>query len=380
MEPMLEMDRDEKKLDVFLSLHKKSLTVANMKIFLPFTINLDPYIKKVIKEEVQNLEELGIHILSAAASPLGGHLGAASAPLTRRQAVGLSKRMTAVSGGPDSGMPSHVVYPPMPSFLPQQPVMGGPGGWPPAYGQPPPPGYPLYPPTSAFHHLNLQHVLGSSGRQLVKTTRPLLPPELQGLVLSAFSVEQVCILVRGIEHINLTMLDTYCSTISYNNITGRVLLHCQLDELRNVLNMNFGDWELFKILLSAMREDELVGGNAQPHHLHHISGHGDHHDHHYRDYQSDDDLYDPGDAVRRRAESAGKGRKPSSVERQVDTPVIKLGKSGPVIFFNSAFYNTFLEWTFVYGLFYNNFFRIIFLYWTFFITKPLTHAAQYLTP
>ena len=311
MEPMLEMDRDEKKLDVFLSLHKKSLTVANMKIFLPFTINLDPYIKKVIKEEVQNLEELGIHILSAAASPLGGHLGAASAPLTRRQAVGLSKRMTAVSGGPDSGMPSHVVYPPMPSFLPQQPVMGGPGGWPPAYGQPPPPGYPLYPPTSAFHHLNLQHVLGSSGRQLVKTTRPLLPPELQGLVLSAFSVEQVCILVRGIEHINL-------------------------------LNMNFGDWELFKILWSAMREDELVGGNAQPHHHHHISGHGDHHDHHYRDYQSDDDLYDPGDAVRRRAESAGKGRKPSSVERQVDTPVIKLGKSGPVIFFNSAFYNTFL--------------------------------------
>ena len=51
-EPLLESDRDEKKLDVFLSLHKKTLTVADLKIFLPFTINLDPFLKKVIKEEV----------------------------------------------------------------------------------------------------------------------------------------------------------------------------------------------------------------------------------------------------------------------------------------------------------------------------------------
>jgi ankyrin repeat-rich membrane spanning protein len=311
MEPMLEMDRDEKKLDVFLSLHKKSLTVANMKIFLPFTINLDPYIKKVIKEEVQNLEELGVHILSAAASPLGGHLPATSAPLTRRQAVGLSKRMTAA--GPDAGLHSQVPYPS--SFMTPPPLLSGPVGWPPAYGHQPSSqhGYPLYPPPATFHHLNLQNMMGRQQAGGMKTTRPLLPPELQGLVLSALGVEQVCLLVRSIEHINLTMLDTYCATIAYNNITGRVLLHCQLDELRNVLNMNFGDWELFKILLAAMREDELLGGAVHQHHHHH-SGHGDHHD---RQYQSDDDLYDPGDAVRRRAESAGKGRKPSSVERQV---------------------------------------------------------------
>jgi ankyrin repeat-rich membrane spanning protein len=317
MEPMLEMDRDEKKLDVFLSLHKKSLTVANMKIFLPFTINLDPYIKKVIKDEVQNLEELGLHILSAAASPLAGHLPATNAPLTRRQAVGLSKRLTAA--GPDGGLVhSQVPYPSMPSFMTAgPPLLSGQGGWPPAtaYGhhhQPSsaqPGGYPLYPPPATFHHLNLQHVM--MGRQQKTTSRPLLPAELQGLVLSALSVDQVCVLVRGIEHINLTMLDTYCATIAYNNITGRVLLHCQLDELRNVLNMNFGDWELFKILLAAMREDELLGGAVQHHH----AMHGEHH--HERQYQSDDDLYDPAEAMRRRAESAGKGRKPSSVERQV---------------------------------------------------------------
>ena len=48
-DPLSEYDRDEKKLDVFLSFHKHTLTLADMKVFLPFTINLDPFIKKVVK-------------------------------------------------------------------------------------------------------------------------------------------------------------------------------------------------------------------------------------------------------------------------------------------------------------------------------------------
>lgn len=51
------MDRDERKLDVFLTFHRSSLLISDMKIFLPFTINLDPYIKKKIKEEQQSIEE-----------------------------------------------------------------------------------------------------------------------------------------------------------------------------------------------------------------------------------------------------------------------------------------------------------------------------------
>lgn len=57
VQPLLEMDRDERKLDVFLTFHRSSLHVSDMKIFLPFTINLDPYIKKKIKEEQQGLDE-----------------------------------------------------------------------------------------------------------------------------------------------------------------------------------------------------------------------------------------------------------------------------------------------------------------------------------
>ncbi len=76
LEPLLEMDRDEKKvatfgnfarmfwnktkfllqLDALLSL-KKKMTVKDLKTFLPFSINLDPYIKKVIKDEYQISEE-----------------------------------------------------------------------------------------------------------------------------------------------------------------------------------------------------------------------------------------------------------------------------------------------------------------------------------
>jgi len=45
VQPLLEIDRDERKLDVFLTFHRSSLLISDMKIFLPFTINLDPYIK-----------------------------------------------------------------------------------------------------------------------------------------------------------------------------------------------------------------------------------------------------------------------------------------------------------------------------------------------
>lgn len=64
-EPLLELDRDEKKFEIFLSFHRSSLLVSDLKIFLPFTINLDPYLKKIIKgkiNDVQYLKKLYIYI------------------------------------------------------------------------------------------------------------------------------------------------------------------------------------------------------------------------------------------------------------------------------------------------------------------------------
>lgn len=45
----MDLDRDERKLDAFLQLHKSDLQVSDLRIFLPFTINLDPYLRKVLK-------------------------------------------------------------------------------------------------------------------------------------------------------------------------------------------------------------------------------------------------------------------------------------------------------------------------------------------
>merc|ERR1719369_280462 len=99
IEPLLEFDRDEKKLDAVLSLHNKSLTVADLKIFLPFTIGLDPILKKIIKDEVQNMEELGLYLWSSPESEvkqvIHGHSTQTNqvpskAPLTRRQVAEIS--------------------------------------------------------------------------------------------------------------------------------------------------------------------------------------------------------------------------------------------------------------------------------------------------
>lgn len=54
------MDKDEKKFEIFLTFHRTTLLVSDLRIFLPFTINLDPYLRKVIKDEMQNSEDSSI--------------------------------------------------------------------------------------------------------------------------------------------------------------------------------------------------------------------------------------------------------------------------------------------------------------------------------
>lgn len=38
-----------------------------------------------------------------------------------------------------------------------------------------------------------------------------------------------------------------------NAITGRVLMHCDLNELKSVLKLNFGHWEILKLLILNLR-------------------------------------------------------------------------------------------------------------------------------
>ena len=232
IEPLIEFDRDKKKLDVFLTLHKKTLTVADIKVYTPFTINLDPFLRKLIKEEVQNMEESGMTLVPGVKKSCV--IQDRQAPVlnkampTRRQAVELSKKMRDI-GVTDPGLLAPSLVPPyMGLQLPQSQTKPG-----------------------------LQLSVGGENQvRKIPLPRPVLPRELQGLVLSSLNLEQVSLLIRTIEGINSSMVDTYCSSVVSSNITGQVLLHCQVAELKSVLNMNFGDWELFKLVLNGMRDDE----------------------------------------------------------------------------------------------------------------------------
>lgn len=53
-----------------------------------------------------------------------------------------------------------------------------------------------------------------------------------------------------------------------NNISGRVLLNCNLDELKSLSGMSFGDWELFRVAVLALREREYQP-RGSPNPMHH---------------------------------------------------------------------------------------------------------------
>ena len=48
-------------------------------------------------------------------------------------------------------------------------------------------------------------------------------------------------------------IPSYQTTIRENNISGRVLRECEISELRDIMAMNFGDWQLFKIWILRRR-------------------------------------------------------------------------------------------------------------------------------
>ena len=49
VDPLLEIDRNARKLDLFLSSPSPMLNVSDLRHFLPYTINVDPYLRKLIR-------------------------------------------------------------------------------------------------------------------------------------------------------------------------------------------------------------------------------------------------------------------------------------------------------------------------------------------
>lgn len=65
-----------------------------------------------------------------------------------------------------------------------------------------------------------------------------------------FTVSNLLLISNDLVH-NLGQVETYCETITHQNISGAVLAHCSIGELKPILNMNFGDWELFQVISSS---------------------------------------------------------------------------------------------------------------------------------
>ncbi|XP_022230144.2 kinase D-interacting substrate of 220 kDa isoform X10 [Drosophila obscura] len=210
--PLLELDRDERKLDAFLQLHKSDLLVADLRIFLPFTINLDPYLRKVLKEDQQTIEDEGSLVIQTRPS----------------------------------------VY----NQMRQQPV-------PTTYVPSPQPQPHAYPPYQMFQNDFVPNEMRS--RNLSSSTEPVSPliaspsdsfgEDILQTRLSDLTVEGVVSLLERIDDMKPAMLKL-APVLRDNAINGRVLKHCDMPDLKSVLGLSFGHWELFRLLITTLRDCE----------------------------------------------------------------------------------------------------------------------------
>uniref|UniRef100_A0A8D8VMQ1 Kinase D-interacting substrate of 220 kDa n=1 Tax=Cacopsylla melanoneura TaxID=428564 RepID=A0A8D8VMQ1_9HEMI len=267
-EPFLELDRDEKKFDHYLNYHRSHLHVSDLRVFLPFSINLDPFIKKVIKEDIQNYEEATGGPGFATQSGPGGTLQSPFRNMAQSLPPWIQPQPTHTLTGQDSvnwnlaanrktGLLrrqrsfSRPQIPAPPTLMYQAPVM-----WPPSSHQ----SWitPQMPPSQAEM---VTHPPSASLRPPMPVSQSI-PPELQSVKLSILSIDGVSGLLDKIPELRRTQVAEYKTLIQQNNVSGRVLLHCDLNELKKVLNMNFGDWELFKMMIVSLREYESCASSV----------------------------------------------------------------------------------------------------------------------
>ncbi|XP_026329834.1 kinase D-interacting substrate of 220 kDa B isoform X4 [Hyposmocoma kahamanoa] len=247
---LMELDRDERKLEVFLSFHRSTLTAADLKIFLPFTINLDPYIKKVIKEEQMQSgveEDLGA---GGAAGNMIFNTTQQRHPHSKlfQRKNRISPPHHVVPTGPVAPQPMWVGWANTGSNFFSQALPSSYSNMHQAPQAPPPP--PLPPPL-----LNPY--------QTLKTAFPSLVSEgdVANLRLSTMSIERVCSVVRAALGSGATAA---CDALQQHKVSGLALSICQLSDLKPILDLPFGDWELFQLLINNLRELEANMPTSAP--------------------------------------------------------------------------------------------------------------------
>ncbi|XP_026476522.1 kinase D-interacting substrate of 220 kDa B-like, partial [Ctenocephalides felis] len=209
--PLLELDRDERKLDAFLSLHKTTLQVADLRVFMPFTINLDPYLRKVLKEDQQNMEDESV-VTNVRSPPTGIWQPIPNVP----QMPWMPQQMIRPT-----------LVPPIINAPQQQPNMQQ---WWPGPMQNDPRNY--EPPFN-------------------------LPIDIPPCRLSSLSCDDIEKLMLQVDELK-PLVPSVAPKLHQNCVTGRVLANCDLKELKSVLGITFGHWEVFRMFVEGLRVMEMT--------------------------------------------------------------------------------------------------------------------------
>ncbi|XP_047467840.1 kinase D-interacting substrate of 220 kDa B isoform X3 [Mugil cephalus] len=260
VEPLLEIDGDIRSFEVFLSSRTPVLTARDVEMFLPCTVNLDPKLREIIADVRAAREQMHIGGVTYPTLPLQ--------EAVHRPQSGYGQQSAACSpSGSFAGS------------LPPQPhsayFSGMTGPQHPFYNRP-------YFPHHVYHlPRHYPHHVPSSLRPTIKP--PGQPQDTNGLVssaalLSTMNTDAVCERLKQIDGIDPNMLPQYASTIKKANINGQVLTHCNLDELKKEMEMNFGDWQLFRGMVieqrhaesQAVLQDESRAASEQGSSVHHM--------------------------------------------------------------------------------------------------------------
>ncbi|XP_042633765.1 kinase D-interacting substrate of 220 kDa B isoform X3 [Cyprinus carpio] len=218
VEPLLEIDGDARSFEVFLSSRTPVLAARDICTFLPCTVNLDPKLREIIADVRAAREQV--------------NMGGVTYPTLPLQ-----------EGRPIS------VYSQQSSACSPSASYNGP------YNQP---GVSSQPHSAYFSGMaGPQHPFYNRGSASVVSGTP-------SILLSSMSTDVVCERVRLVDGIDQNMLSQYIATIKKANINGRVLSQCNIDELKKEMNMNFGDWQLFRTTVIELRhvESQIVHEEA----------------------------------------------------------------------------------------------------------------------
>ncbi|XP_059368678.1 kinase D-interacting substrate of 220 kDa B isoform X5 [Carassius carassius] len=210
VEPLLEIDGDIRSFEVFLSSRAPVLAVRDIRTFLPCTVNLDPKLREIIADVRAAREQVNMGGVTYPALPLQE-----GRPISVYSQQSSACSPTASYNGP--------FIPPGVSPQPHSAYFSGMAG----------PQHPFY----------------NRGSASVVSGTP-------SMLLSSMSTDVVCERVKLIDGIDQNMLSQYTATIKKANINGRVLSQCNIDELKKEMNMNFGDWQLFRTTVIELRHVE----------------------------------------------------------------------------------------------------------------------------